>query len=352
MERTFFFLLIFVLSGQITFGQKSFYFDGKEVKPKTKQHFSIPIINGEDSTLLPVSVFNGIAEGPVLGITAGVHGYEYPPIIAAQKLIKSINPETLKGVVILVQISNPEGFSKRTPYLNPQDGKNLNRVFPGSNQGTITEKIAHFITQNVIAKSDFFLDMHCGDAPEDLMSYSAYYSNESMPAVSNKGKEMAVSLDYDHVVVFNTKGKKYMEKQEPSLYCSAEAFKRGKPAVDIECGRLGVADPQLIDKIESGVLNLLEYLEMLPASGEKQPAKAPLMITERHYVSAKHSGIFYPEKVSGEYVAEGMKIGYITNYFGEVIEPVYASENGIILLIIGTPPISTDETIAVIGKVD
>ena len=194
--------------------------------------------------------------------------------------------------------------------------------------------------------------MHSGDAPEDLMSYAAYYDNASMPAASNKGKEMAVSLKFDHVVVFNTNGKDYMKKDQLSLYCSAEAFKRGLPSIDIECGRLGVADPLLIEKIETGVMSLLKNLEMLPPGKEEDENREPLMITERRYISAGQSGIFYPLKTSGEYVSKGMKLGYITNYFGEEIETVYGTEAGILLLIIGTPPINKGETLVVIGKVE
>ena len=140
MKRTLLLLVIPILTVQYSLGQSSFSFNGEEVKPGTKRHFLIPISDGSDSTAIPISVFNGIKDGPILGITAGVHGYEYPPIMAAQKLIGRIDPGELSGVIILVQIANLEGFRKRSPYLNPLDGKNLNRVFPGKKEGSITGK--------------------------------------------------------------------------------------------------------------------------------------------------------------------------------------------------------------------
>lgn len=351
MRQPYLLLSFFILTVQFALGQSPFYFDGAKVDPGTKQHFTIPVIAEGDTTALPISIFNGIKDGPVLGITAGVHGYEYPPIMAAQQLIRSIRPEKLQGVVILVQVANLKGFQNRAPYINPGDGKNLNRSFPGNPKGTITEKLADYITQQVIAKSDFFLDMHSGDAPEDLMPYAAYYSHTSMPATSDKGHEMAVALNFDHIVVFNTNGKSYMEKGKPSLYCSAEAFKRNIPSIDIECGRLGVADPLLIDKIEDGVLRLLEYLEMMPSDSTMPESESVITITERLYVEARNTGIFYPMKRSGDYVSKGMKLGYVTNYFGEETENVVASGDGIILMMINTPPINVGETIAVIGRV-
>ncbi|MEL6536576.1 MAG: M14 family metallopeptidase [Bacteroidota bacterium] len=314
-------------------------------------HFSVQITHEEVSTTVPVTVFHGATDGPVLGITAGVHGYEYAPILAAQGLIKSLDPTTLKGTVILVQIANVESFLGRSPYLNPLDGKNLNRSFPGSAAGSITERIADYLSKEVIARCDYFVDMHSGDAPEDLMPYAAYYQHDSLPEVSQKGRQMVASMGFDHVVVFQTTGKEYMSPSSPSLYCSAEAFKQGIPAVDIECGRLGRVEPTYVHQIEEGIHRLLHSLEMQPI-GPKPKSGETIFISERSYLSSSHTGIFYPAKTHGEYVVAGMKIGHITNFFNETVEEVFADTNGIILYILGTPPVNEGETLVAIGMVD
>ncbi len=333
------------------YGQSSFSFQGQLITPGTKAHFKVPISDGEHSTIVPITVFCGLKNGPTLGITAGIHGYEYPPILAGQQLLKRINPKVLSGVVILVQIANLDGFMNRSPFINPKDGKNLNRQFPGDAKGTITERIAAFITDTVIAKSDYFLDMHGGDASEDLLSYTAYYSNDAMPKVSLKGRQMAASLNFDRMVVFNTNGKNYMAKNKPSLYCSAEAFKRGIPSVDIECGGLGKVEERTVENIVEGVINMLQHLNFLNTAEAKTPQQKQLFITDRSYIKSNHDGIFYPTKVSGDYVIKGMKIGEITDYFGTVLETIYANDMGIVLLIIGTPPVHKNETLAVLGRV-
>ncbi len=338
-----------ILRFDIGYGQSEFTFQNQEIRAGTKAHFTIPVIDGRDTTLIPISVFHGKQEGPVLGITAGVHGYEYPPIMAGQALISQIDPLTLKGTVMLVQAANVAGFLGRSPYLNPMDGKNLNRAFPGKEGGTITEKIAHFITHQVIRRSDFFLDMHSGDAPEDLMSYSAYYHHDNKPELSDLGKAMALSLEFDHIVVFNTTEKEYIQEDHPSLYCSAEAFKRGIPSIDIECGRLGKAEPMLIQRVTKSVMNLLKHLEMY--EGVSNPQPTPIIIHDRFYLTSEFDGIIYPQKSSGEYVSKGMNIGYITNFFGETLATLKAPADGILLIILGTPPVNKGETIAVIGKV-
>lgn len=351
MRKIIYTLFLLLFTAGVTFAQSTYRFNGKEVKPGTKQNFLIPVISGNDSTFIPITVFNGVKDGKVLGITAGVHGYEYAPILGAQKLIKSINPQQLTGVVILVQIANFESFRGRSPYVSPLDKKNLNRSFPGSSTGTITERVAHFITTNIIVKSDYFLDMHSGDAPEDLLAYGAYYSNSGMPAISQTAKEMAIALGFDYLVKFDTDGKKYMDKNELSLYTTAEAFKRGIPAIDIECGRLGIVETVLVNKIEKSVIDLLGYLTFLPK--EKVVAKKmkmPVAIKNRTYLSSKNNGLFYPLAKAGALVKKGMEIGYTTNCFGQIIEKFYAQEDGLILMIVSTPPINKDEDVIVLGK--
>ncbi|GAA5031766.1 hypothetical protein GCM10011506_20030 [Marivirga lumbricoides] len=314
------------------------------------EHFTVEVGTIDLKTTIPISVIHGIKNGPVLGITAGVHGYEYAPILAGQKLLKEIKPSQLVGTIILVQIANTGSFLGRTPFINPLDGKNLNRSFPGQEDGSITEQIANYISKKVIARSDYFVDMHSGDAPEDLFPYAAYYQNDNKEEISDKGKKMAVSMGFEHVVVFKTTGKDYMRKEFPSLYCSAEAFKQGKAAVDIECGRLGIVEEASIKKIILAVQQLLKSLKM--TEGTFSLNEQIKVINERSFISSNYTGIFYPKVHSGQHVEKGSSLGYITNFFGEKIDDIYADKSGVVLLILGTPPVKKGETLCVIGDLD
>ena len=338
---------LLVLAPCVLHAQDSFRFMKDEVAPGTKKHWMVPIQAGGDSLSVPVTVFHGRQAGPVLGITAGVHGYEYGPIMAGQQLIERIDPSRLSGTIILVQVANMGSFLGRSPYTNPMDNKNLNRVFPGSAEGTITERIAHFISEEVIARSTHFVDMHSGDAPEDLVAYVGYYQNDNKPEASAVGKAMSIATGFDYIVEFRTTGKDYLKPGNLSLYCSAEAFKRGLPAMDFECGRLGLVEPELVDKIVQGVEGILKELGMT----EGQPAKreGQAFFPVRSYVNSEHNGIFYPLKEAGDYVTKGTHLGYITDFFGKHIQEVYAPETGMILLIIGTPPVNKGESLVGIG---
>lgn len=337
-------ILVVVVCGQVPFE-----FQDKQVNPGTKAHFTVSVSDENHETFIPITVFHGKEEGPVLGITAGVHGYEYSPILAGQQLIHKIDPETLKGTIILVQAANVQSFLGRSPYVNPQDGKNLNRSFPGSPNGSITERIAHFISLKVIPRCTHFIDAHSGDAPEDLIPYSGYYHHDDMPEVSEKGKDMAMNLGFDYVLIFQTTDKEYMKEESPSLYCSAQAFKLGIPAADIECGRLGLVEPENVNRIVSGLMNLLASLDMtndVPKQDEVH------FFETRSSIASKHTGFFVPSKSAGDYVSKGMKIGSVTDFFNRKIQDVRAEADGVILFILGTPPVNEGETLASIGIIE
>ena len=351
MKINFYVILIYFF--QITSGlfcQTPLTFEEYSIDPGSKQHITIPISDDQgNETIIPITIFHGIKDGPILGITAGVHGYEYAPILASQELIQRINPSALTGTIILIQIANVSSFLGRSPYTSPIDNKNLNRVFPGDPEGSMTERIADVISTKVIDRSDYFVDMHSGDAPEDLMAYIAYYQHDDFKEISEKGRQMAMHMGFDHVVVFKTTEKDYMQMEHPSLYCSAQAFKQGIPSVDVECGRLGIIEKEYVDKIVEGVEGLLSHLKML--NGEATATHKMVFIEERIYQSSLHTGFFYPVKSSGDYVIKGMKIGSITDFFGKTLQEVQAESSGIILYMLGTPPVNEGETVVNIGIV-
>ncbi len=132
----------------------------------------IEVPDGIDAgTQIPLTTISGAGPGPVLALVAGNHGYEYPPVLALQKLRSQVAPAQLSGTVIMVHVANMPSFVGRTVYFSPVDGKNLNRVYPGRRDGTVSERIAFAITTQVIEKADYVLDLHCGDGNESLRPY-------------------------------------------------------------------------------------------------------------------------------------------------------------------------------------
>ena len=293
---------------------------------------------------LPVSIIKGKSAGPVFTIVAGVHGFEYPPIVAAQALTKEIEADKLNGTLIIIPIANTASFFTRTPYKNPQDRINLNNAFPGKVDGSITEQLAYFITSNIIPVSDIFLDMHGGDAPEDLIPFVCYYNNTKRPEQTALAKELSVNSGFEYVVSYPYT----ISDTDPAKYTFKQAVQDGKSALSIECGKLGNVQEEDVDLIKKGVYNMLATMDMY-ANGSG-PHPNIIFRNSQSYVKATVQGIFYSEFKAGDTVKKGELVGHTTDEFGNILEEYRAPKDGIILYKLATPPINRNETVMCISS--
>jgi predicted deacylase len=298
--------------------------------------------SGDQGTTVPFTIVNGRAPGPTLALVSGTHGMEYVPIIASQRLRTSIDPATLRGAVILVHVANMPSFLGRTIYYSPVDGKNLNRVFPGKTDGTISERIAEAITREVIERATHLVDLHCGDGNESLRPYT-YWITTGDPEVARAGREMALAFGLDHIVV----DRERPPDRAASMYVSNTAVTRGKPALTTETGQLGQVDEESIALVLHGVEGLMRHLGM--RSEGPFPVTAPVFIERNEVLRAGVTGIYYPEVQRGVTVAKGRRIGRITDFHGRTLEDVVAPFDGEILYVVATPPVSKGEPVAMVG---
>jgi uncharacterized protein len=304
----------------------------------------VPATAGDNGTEIPVSIVHGARPGPVLALVAGVHGMEYAPVLALQRLRAHLDPQRLAGTVILVHVANVPSFLGRTIYYSPVDGKNLNRVFPGKADGSLSERIADTLTRLVIERATHVVDLHCGDGNEDLRPYT-YWVTTGAPAVAEEGKRMALAFGLDHIVIDNERP----IDPAASVYLSNTAITRGRPALTIESGGLARTDEASIARIERGIAGLLRHLEM-QADGPTPVAK-PIWIGKSVVIRSGATGLFHPMVERGHTVATGTPLGYVTDFHGKVLENVVAPFAGEILYIIGTPPTSKGEPLAFVGAV-
>ncbi len=293
---------------------------------------------------IPVTIARGERPGPVLALVAGNHGYEYAPILALQRLRAHLDPRQLQGTIILVHVANMPSFLGRTIYYSPVDRKNLNRVYPGRPDGTVSERLAYAITTEVIEKCDVLLDLHCGDGNESLWPY-VYMPVTGDPRLDAAVREMALAFGIEYIVV---------DRDRPtdptaSIYCSTTAITRGKPALTVESGYLGRTDSESIERIVRGVLSLMRHLKML--EGEPERVAHPVFLDPTRVLTSPATGILYPQVERGQYVAAGALLATITDFFGRPIAEVRAPFAGLVLYIVATPPITQGEPVAFIGAV-
>ena len=297
---------------------------------------------GDGGTAIPITVINGASAGPVLALIAGTHGMEYVPIVALQRMRDRIDPKTLKGTIVMVHVANMPSFLGRTIYYSPIDGKNLNRVYPGKADGTISDRIADTITREVIARATHVVDLHCGDGNESLRPYT-YWITTGESKVAQAGREMALAFGLDHIVVDNERP----TDPAASLYTSNTAITRGKPALTTETGGMAVVDEPSIDMVQRGVAGIMRHLGMRPDG--PAPVSKPVLLSRAEVVRAGTTGIFYGEVEKAAIVKKGARLGRITDFHGKTIEEIFAPFDGHVLYVIGTPPISKGEPVAAVG---
>lgn len=296
------------------------------------------------ATNIPVVVVHGAKPGPVLAIVAGSHGTEYASIIAVERLIQRLDARELSGTVILVPLVNVNSFEQKVPHLNPVDGKNMNRMFPGKPDGTQTERASWLITKEVIEPCNYLIDMHGGDLDESLQPYS-YWSKTGDEKLDTVTHEMVLAFGLEHIIIDTGRTK----DPNDSRYVDNTALTRGKPAITVEAGYAGTVQPEDVNALVRGSVNVMRYLKMLP--GTFTPVENPVWFSKVVTGTSAHDGIFYPLVEKRTFVQQGMKLGYITDFFGKTIEDVRAPVTGVVLYICAVPSMKKGNTTVDVGVV-
>jgi predicted deacylase len=296
------------------------------------------------ATNIPVIVVNGGKPGPILALVSGAHGTEYASIIALERLIPELDPAQLSGTVIVLPLVNIPSFEQKVPHVNPIDGKSMNRFYPGKADGTQTERASYLITKQVVDRCDYLIDYHGGDLDESLRPY-AYWAPTGKDTQDRASKEMVLAFGLDHIIIWRER------PSDPAAtrYLDNTASVRGKPSIVVEAGHAGTTETDDIALLVSGTLSTMRALKMLP--GEPHPIANPVWLDKLADVTSDQEGIFYPLVKRGTYVEAGMKLGYVTDFFGKTIFEARAPAAGVVLHLDALPTVKKGDNIANIGVV-
>ena len=313
-------------------------------RPSERASGYLEVPAGVDSgTRIPITVLRGARPGPVVALIAGTHGVEVAPIVALQRARAAIDPTRLSGTVLLVHVANLPSFLRRTVYYSPIDGKNLNRVYPGRPDGTVSDRIAHVITTEIIDRVDYVVDMHSGDGNEMVRPY-AYAARLGLDARTDSlSRELALAWGHTRIVVDTARPR----DPAASVYTQNTAHLRRKPAITSEGGWLGLADEEMVQHNLRGVLRLLRHLAMLPGAPDPLPAAVYFERTE--VVRSPGAGIWYPAVVEGQAVAAGGVLGVLTGFFGDTLAVIRAPFGGVMMYVVPTPAMNQGEPVGMVG---
>lgn len=317
--------------------------DGKELilselTPGEKRSGFFSFLDG--GAVMPAAVIQGNKVGKTVLITAGIHAKEYVGIQAVLELAAQISPENVTGRIIMVKAVCREALEQREGSILRQDGRNLNREFPGRADGTFTQRLAWEMEQKLFAEADYYIDLHSGDSYEELVPYT-YYPGKAAPEVSRTARRMACCTDVPYMVRSeSTRGGAYS--------CAASA---GIPGVLLKRGGMGRWTAEEVQSMKKDVCAILDELGILK-SHDVSRTYFPLEVTQVQYQAASGFGFWYPKKKPGDLVRSGDVLGSVRGYDGKIRETAVAEIDGVILYQTGSLQVVEDGAMIAYGKIN
>lgn len=266
---------------------------------------------------LPITVLAGAQEGPAVLLSAGVHGAEYIGIQALMELSRELAPEQVKGSLLFLLIANPTAAKCFQRFTVPEDGKNLNRVFPGRAEGTLSERIAWTITEQLQSRADYYIDVHAGDTSEEVMPF-VYYNTAAGPEIARISEEMASAADMA-----------VRARSEATNGAYSSACQRRLPAILMERGGGGRFTRREVELYKQDLRNVLIHLGVL--EGKEIHTVSQKRITQAVYLEAPQEGFWYPAFRAGDRFEKDAGLGTLRDVWGNVLATFSAEYDGIVL---------------------
>jgi uncharacterized protein len=296
-------------------------------------NFSAPALQGLQ---WPVFEASGARDGARLCLLAGVHGCEYPAIAAVVRFMRDLDTSELSGSIVAVPVVSPTSYAARSPFVVPEDGRNLNRSFPGDPGGSFSQVLAHHIFSEFISPSDFLIDLHGGDMVEALEPFVLYDDSPQRETA----ERLARAFGFRYLVCDPT---------DPlGGTTSAAAAAAGIPAITAEAGGCGLLDERDVARHIRGLGNALRAVAMLP--GEPDPPPGEQQRVERFvWLRCSSAGWWQSEAPAGAAVATGERLGAVLDAFGDELEMITAPEPGVVLFLTTSPAVAGDGLLLGLG---
>lgn len=258
-------------------------------------------LNTRSKIEVPIIVERGKEKGPCLLLVGGVHGDETNGVEIVRQIIAKGYNKPKKGTIICIPLLNVFGFINQTREF--PDGRDLNRVFPGSEKGSLASRFAYHLMKEVIPHIDYCIDYHTGGGQR--FNYSQIRIDEGAEETLNLAKIFGAPF----IVYSNTIEKSFRKSM----------IKKGKKALLFEGGKSLYLDKSVTKSGIQGAINVINYLGLRDFSSEITYNKSnpePLIIKSSKWVRARYSGMFRSSVRAGQKVEKGEKLGSISDPFG------------------------------------
>lgn len=295
--------------------RKPFEINGDEIAPGTRRTVDVPVSMLSDHTPvhLSVHVIHGKRPGPVLFVSAAVHGDEVIGVEIVRRLLRASPLGSMAGTLLAVPIVNSFGFLNHSRYL--PDRRDLNRCFPGLSEGSMASRLAHIFMTEVVSRADLGIDLH-----------SAAIHRTNLP-------QIRLTPDNPHLTelgrTFGAPVMMHSKLRDGSLRMAANAT--GVDVLLYEGGE-GLRFDELTARAGvSGILRVMQHLKMIGRKGVPKARHAPVLAGASSWYRAPAGGLFRGYVAIGDTVAPGTVLGAISDPFGEVGAEVASDVTGIVI---------------------
>ncbi|WP_166921182.1 succinylglutamate desuccinylase/aspartoacylase family protein [Flavobacterium poyangense] len=308
---------------------------GESILPGESRTINVEIARLHTTTKLniPVIVRRSKLEGPVVLFSAGIHGDEINGVEIVRQLIsKKINRPS-RGTIICIPIINIYGFVNKSREF--PDGRDLNRVFPGSKKGSLASRFAFHIVEEILPILDYAVDFHAGGASR---------FNAPQIRITENNPELKLLAD-----VFNAPFTLYSKNINGSFRNTSE--KANVKMLLFEGGKSLDINNEVANEGVMGAKRLLHYLKMLDSKQIVEEAKEPsIYIKNSVWLRARYSGLLHDFSMIGRFVTKGTILAIITDPFGKFEQKVKAPHDGFVINANHSPIVYQGDAIYHISK--
>ena len=298
------------------------------IEPGNRRYvdLSIPPLYTHTSVEMPVHVINGKHAGPVMFVTAAIHGDEINGIEIIRRLLATKALNRLSGTLIAVPVVNVYGFVSQSRYL--PDRRDLNRSFPGSEKGSMAARLADTLMSEIVMKCTHGIDLHT--AAEGRANLPQIRVDlEENPELLDLAKAFGPPILLDSATRSGTL-RDAAGSLPVLLYEAGEALRFDEVAI-----RAGL----------QGILRVMRHLHMLPASKTAERSNKTWIANNSVWMRAPQSGILRSRLPLGGIVEKDMVLGYISDPFGEAEQPVISPVSGVLIGITKLPLVHEGEAL-------
>ncbi len=290
--------------------------------------FSIAKLYTSTKVEIPIIIERSKIPGPTILITAAIHGDEINGVEIVRQLIARKFNKPKRGTIICIPILNVFGFLNGDRSF--PDGRDLNRVFPGTKSGSLASRVAYHFTKKVLPEADYCLDFHTGGASR----FNA--AQIRIKPGDEKLLELAKVFNAPFTVYSNTIDKSYRKTCQ----------KMGIPVLLFEGGKSRESNKHIVREGVEGTLRILKHLDML---GNRHVAPEPVaktvIIEKSKWVRAHRSGLLHVKIECNKHVEKGEFLATITDPYGKMRFKVTSPNEGYIINVNQSPIVNQGDAI-------